>query len=86
MESKELVVFTRQEIFEIYGLMLGMLRAEADHLNQLRKNYYCEPDLSGGAKKWYWHCLNQYPSIQRAKKIYDEKLEEIHNAYGREQT
>ena len=85
-KPEDLVIFTKQDIFEIYGLMLGMQKAEADHLKRIRENCYCEIDLGGGARKWYGHCLNQYPSIQRAKRIYDEKLEEIHNAYGREQT
>jgi len=59
-KSEENVTFTKEEIFDIYGLIIGMIKMEAKS-NQKEKP----------ATDWYYKWA-EHPSLLKAKEIYNE--------------
>ena len=62
-QSKE-VIFTKKEIFDIYGLFIGMMSHEAN------ANLGITP-----AADWYYRWA-EHPSLVKARNIYNEVREE----------
>jgi hypothetical protein len=60
-----------KEIAKLYGLVIGMMRAEAENLNSLEIEYGIQIARNGGATGWYNHWYQESPDfLTKARKIY----------------
>jgi hypothetical protein len=70
---------TKQEIFELYGLVLGLLRANNNQLLEMEERFHYR------LPNYAFHHFRQFgdwPSITKARKIYLEENEKRLRSYG----